>query len=378
MVVLIVVVLAVAAIVTIYLLKRSGIGNAPSSRPIGSRAQRASPSAGLSPSHVPLVPPVSTAGPAQPIELATFSFLDSADLPDERRQTLVESLRTLPRPPLSLYKLVSPEYLDSASSSQISDLIMSEALIAAQVLARVNSSFYGLRRPVLSIGQAITFLGLSSVRGICLQYMLEESFRSSSPQRKMVFDVVFGASAIGGELCFRLAKRLEISSQGSLVTQLVLSFLGHLATASLMPLDKLLWSPGHGLLERAGAEQLCLGLSASEIGCLLMREWGLPAGLIAEVGDIDKVLVIPSRQIERERQARVDLCYLCARLGERLALGTLSDLAVFDLKTDTSVEFFHLLGHTDSPGLARLTESLKSTELLKSMQQMQRAIQAGV
>ena len=377
--VVLIVILAIAASVTIYFLVKSKGGRASSVRPTVAPAPRVSASRRMPASVAPLVLPASTPpGPVQPDELATFSFFDSDCLPVERRQILMENLRKLPRPPLSLYKLVSPEYLDSASSGQISDLITSEALIAAQVLARVNSPFYGLRRPVVSIGQAVTFLGLNSVRGICLQYMLEESFKSSSPERMRVFDMVFGASALGGELCFRLAQRLELPAQGSLVTQLVLSFLGHLATAALMPLDKLMWSPGNGLLERASAEQLCLGLSATEIGSLLMREWGLPAGLIAEVGDIDKVLVRLSGQIEPSREARLDLCFLCARLGERLALGSLRDLAVFDLNADTSAEFFHLRGHLDSPRLARVNDSLRSTELLKSMQQMQGAIQTSL
>ena len=377
-VVVLIVVLVIAAIVTIYLLTKPRDGRASPPRSTRSPAPGVSASLRISPSVVPIVPPALTiSSRAQPVELSTFSFFGSDCLPVEQREALMGNLRKLPRPPLSLYKLVSPEYLDSASSSQISDLITSEALIAAQVLARVNSPFYGLRKPVVSIGQAVTFLGLNSVRSICLQYMLEESFKSGSPERKRVFDMVFGASALGGELCFRLAQRLELPAQGSLVTQLVLSFLGHLATAALMPLDKLLWSPDNGLLERASAEQLCLGLSATEIGSLLMREWGLPAGLIAEVGDIDKVLVRPSGQIEPKREARVDLCFLCARLGERLALGSLSDFAAFDLGTDSSVEFFHLLGHLDLPGMARLADSLRSTELHKSVQQMQRAIQAG-
>jgi hypothetical protein len=145
-----------------------------------------------------------------------------------------------------------------------------------------------------------------------------------------------------------------------------------------MPLDKLLWSPGNGLLERAGAEQLCLGLSATEIGSLLMHEWGLPTALIVDVGDVDKMLVTPSGKIEPKREARLELCFLCARLGERLALGSLSDLAAFDLGTDSSTEFFHLRGHLDSPRMARLADSLQSTELYKSMHQMQCAIQAGI
>ena len=373
---ILIVILAVAAILIIYFLGKSSVKRA-SSRPMGSTASGADTAHRTRPASIARIQPVPpTPSLAPPEELAAFRFLGSDSLSAGRRDALTEDLRRLPRPPLSLYKLVSPELLDSATSSQISDLITSEALIAAQVLARVNSPFYGLRRPVVSIGQAITFLGLNSVRGICLQYMLEASVRTSSPERQKVFDMVSSASALAGELCFKLAQRLELPAQGSLVTQVVLSFLGHLATAALLPPDSILWSPGKGLLERASAEQLRLGLSATEIGSLLMQEWGLPASLIAEVAGIDRMLVTPVDQIEQGPSARLALCYFCARLGERLALGGVSDLAAFDLGADASIDFFYLRGHLDSPRLARLAEFLQSTELIKSVHQMQLAFLA--
>jgi hypothetical protein len=143
-----------------------------------------------------------------------------------------------------------------------------------------------------------------------------------------------------------------------------------------LPLDSILWSPGKGLLERASAEQLRLGLSATEIGSLLMQEWGLPASLIAEVAEIDRMLVTPVEQIEPGRSAGLALCYFCARLGERLALGSVSDLAAFDLAADASMDFFYLRRHLDSPRLARLAEFLHSAELVKSVHQMQLAFLA--
>lgn len=371
-----IVILAIAAIVVIHFLGKSRVRNTRSRpvRPTASGRDASHPvRQSASASSEPLSP---LRHQTPPDELAAFSFIRSDSLPAERLEVMREDLRKLPRPPLSLYKLVSPELLDSATSGQIHDLITSEALIAAQVLARVNSPFYGMRKPVVSIGQAITFLGLNSVRGICLKYMLEASFTSSSPERKKVLDTVSSASALAGELCFRLAQRLELPTQGSLVTQVVLSFLGHLATASLLPLDGIPGSPGNGLLERARAEQLQLGLSATEVGSLLMHEWGLPASLIAQVAEIDRMLVTPLDQIEPGRGARLALCFLCARLGERLAFGSLSDLADFDLGTDTSVEFFHLRGYLDLPRLARLAALLQSAEMLKSIHQMQGAFLA--
>jgi hypothetical protein len=46
------------------------------------------------------------------------------------------------------------------------------------------------------------------------------------------------------------------------------------------------------------------------------------------------------------------------------------------LAADASMDFFYLRGHLDSPRLARLAEFLQSTELIKSVHQMQLAFLA--
>lgn len=374
LIIVILVIAAIAVLATAFYFKKSAAQGA-SSRPVAPVPLVVYPRYRSPLLAAALVPPAAPANQrAVPAELAEFCFVGKDDLAAERQQALVAELRRIPRPPLSLYKLVSQEYLNAATSVEIGDLIMGEALIAAKVLAQVNSPFYGLRTPVTSIGQAITFLGLNAVRSVCVQYMLHESFNASSPERREIFDTVMGASALASELFHRLAQRLELPEQGSLATQLVLSFLGHLAAASLMPSDCNVWIAQNGLLERASAEQAQLGLSATELGALLMQEWSLPASLIDEVKHIDRVLVTAAEAIEPNRSRALALCYLCARLGERLSLGSLKDLAAFDPNADSSVEFFHLRSYLDSPGLARLAEFLQAPDTLRSVKKMQAAI----
>lgn len=372
---LLIVLLALAVLAIGYLLKKPSVGGAaakslaPAPADRRTSAQASTPAATLVAAEPAL--------PAEiPAELAGWRFVGRDELAAQRRWALQTELRNIPRPPLSLHKLLSPELLDSATSIEINDLILGEALIAAKVLARVNSPFYGLRRPVLSIGQAVTFLGLNAVRSISLQYLLDQSFQASSPEHKKVFDTVLSASALAGELCLKLAQRLDWPEQGSLVTQVVLSFLGQLATVSLMPGERSVWIAENGLLERASAEQAQLGLAAAEIGSLLMQEWGLPASLIEEVREIDQILLTPPALMAPQRRTRLALCYLCARLGERLALGSLSDLCAFDPATDSSAELFYLRSYLVLPELARLVEFLHAPELGKSIQQMRLAMRA--
>lgn len=359
------------AVAALYWLRKSGADRVASQRPSQVQPER-SVLRDRQRAGQPLEPGVPHR--VLPLELDAFHFVDRTSVSDEVRQAILIELRKMPRPPLSLYKLLSPEFLSGANSNQISELIMGEAAVAAKVLARVNSPFYGLSRPVQSLGQAVTFLGLNGVRSVALQHMLEESFEASTPARARILNIISNASALAAELLSILANRLNLPEQGALVTQGVLSSVGHLAAASLMPVENSLWTPDNGLLERAEAEQDYLGLSAAEIGSLLMMEWGLPISIVEEVRSIDRILLTPANLVEPERGQRLALCYLCARLGERLALGSLSDLTKADPTADYSTELFHLRSYLASGELAKLQELFQSPELAKRMSEAMLAV----
>lgn len=303
-----------------------------------------------------------------PAALAQFKLLRRESLPAPAIDSLLLRLDQIPRPPLSLQKLLSPVFLESASSAALSDLIMAEAQIAAKVLATVNAPLYGLKRPVASVGQAVTFLGLNTVRAICLRYMLDDSFKTTTPDRRQRFDAVLRASSLSSELCGKLAQQLELPEQGALVTQGVLSFLGQLTMTALLPTSGPAWGPHADLLARTQAEQAALGLGAAEVGALLMQAWDLPTSIIDNVRDIDSLLVTPADSQDPRRGSRLALCYLCARLGERLAQGQLADLATWDVLGDSSVDMLHLQGYLDAPALARLPELLRSAAVLQVVQ----------
>lgn len=298
-----------------------------------------------------------------PAELLAFQRTRVEQLTPQLADVLLGRLRDIPRPPRSLQKLVSPEFLQTATSVELSELILAEPHIAAKVLATVNSPFYGLQQPVASIGQGVTFLGLNTVRGICLQYLLNDAFKPGTPELKRVFDTVWTASAMASELCSRLSQRLGLRDPGTLVTQVVLSFLGHLAALSLLPPERAGSLAGQDLLSRSQAEQAELGLTACAMGELLLRSWELPATVVQGVTDIDRVLETPVTAMDPTRAPALALCYLCARLGEQLAFGSLPDLASYDPTQDSRIDMACLQGYLAQPALARLPELLQAPDL---------------
>lgn len=309
-----------------------------------------------------------------PPELEAFTPRHADDLPTERRAGYLQVFKDVPRPPRLLHHLLSPEFFDGASSAQLVDLISAEPLIAAKVLATVNSPLYGLSRPVTGIGQAVTYLGLNTVRSLCVQHILRAAFLPDGAERQPLLEATWAASALASELAQRLSQGLGLEERGALVSAVVLSFLGRLATVARTPLPILHDIPARGLLERARAEQDKLGLPAGEIGRLLMTAWALPPGVVADAADLDRLLIAPPTA--DARGTRLALGYLCARLGERLAAGEVTDLAAWDLAADASIELHHWHSVLSQRPLARLPELLRAPDLVSAMQRL-RAAWAG-
>ena len=326
------------------------------------------------PSAANTAPPPAPPTPARPLpsELVTFRIVSAQDLPTAQRDALIEALRHIPRPPRSLHQLISPDFLATATSVEMSDLVMSEPLIAAKVLSTVNSPLYGLQRSVTSIGQAITFLGMNAVRSICLRYMLDESFKATDPATQRVFEQLWNASAVASELCSRMTKQLHLPDAGTLVTKVVLSFVGHMAVATLPQsrTQPALTDLKLDLVQRYSAQQAALGLCAPEIGRLLMQAWELPASIVQGVGDIDLVLTHPAGELETSAATRRAVAYLSARLGERLAGGTLGALAQWDLTSDTAICTHHLAGYLQAKQQATLQGVLHAPELQTALGQL--------
>lgn len=304
-----------------------------------------------------------------PEALASFHWFLPDSLAAERQQALVATLRTIPRPPAALQQLMSPQFLARASSGELSDLITGEVRIAVKVLATVNSPFYGLRQPVSSIGQAVTFLGLNSVRSLCLQYLLDDSFKASNAEQRRIYDQIWSASALASELCAKLAPRLALPDSGAMVAQVLLSFLGHLGAASLLLSEPGVPAPGADLLARCRWSQQALGLTPAEIGGLLLREWSLPESIVEQVCSIDRVLVTPADALPSRHSQSLAVAYLCARLGEYLtAADAPTDLAGFDPRHAPGEDFFHLRGYLAAPGLARLNDHLHGADIQRCLQ----------
>jgi len=375
---LVAVLVLVAGVAWIFLKQPSkggGAGNASAPRtppPSVPRAAAPQPTA-PAPAQAALAVQAGNRG-EMPSELSTLHLATSSELDPARFSQLVAHLSEIRRPPQSLHKLVSAEFLAQASSAQLSDLVMVEPELAANVLATVNSPLYGLSRPVSSVGQATTYIGTTAVRNICLQYLLSASFVATTPRLKRLYDETWNASVLASELCFKLAQSLRLPDTGELTTRVLLSFIGRFATYSLLPEEVAVRSWNATFVESVQIEQEHLGLSAAALGGLLMQSWGVPEGLIHGVHQMECVVVTPWSAANTDEGARAALCYACARLGERLSNGSLQALKDFAFDDTAGADFYHMTGYLAHPSLSKLSQLIRLPEVVNSIQDMSEAM----
>ena len=299
-----------------------------------------------------------------------FVWVQENELSDTRRDALMSVIGGIPCPSQSLHKLLAPDFFDRTGPAELTELLRGEPLIAAKVLATVNTSFYGLSQPVTSIEPAVAFLGMETVRNICVQYLLAQAFKPELSASQRSFDTIWRASSIASELALCLGRVLNLPDPGALATKVVLAFVGHLATAALLPRNAVDEWLMRSRMERAQIEQEVIGLSAGEIGTLVLRLWALPGELVNDVSDASRVLVTPASAVNPESVPYLALIYLCVGLGERLALGDMFALAGYDPLSDNTDENFHLQSYLQDPALAGLGEALNSPEMVAVVQQM--------
>jgi HD-like signal output (HDOD) protein len=316
----------------------------------------------------------SAVAPVAPITLppaiANLELTRAGSLDPARWQAVVDTFSNVPRPPRLLTQLVSLDLMSSSSSKDLMAMISGEPLIAAKVLAAVNSSAYGLGRPVSGVGQAVTFLGLNSVRAICMQYALMQAFQADCQARAQRLSALWQASALAGEMTQHPMNRVGLPDPSGMTSAVVLSFLGNLAVTVGMPQAQLASMPARDSLQRTLAEQARWGVAAAEIGRMLMQRWELPATVVDEAAGISQGLVVPFASSKDGPALRRAFAHLCVCLAERLAFGELGSLNDFDLATDDSPELACARSFLADARFTALVAELRSTHVIQRVKQL--------
>lgn len=185
----------------------------------------------------------------------------------------------LPSPPQATLNIVHACADDSVSNKQLSDLVISDLTLTAELLRLVNSSFFNLGTEVSSINKAINIIGHRSLRNLALCITVRDAinsdlfanFDTDSYWRDSLLRAV-SARHVGAKLKFDL----DDCFTAGLLQDFGMMVLFHLNNDKIEQWDSLrLKTPS----ERYQSEQEIFGYTHDQVMEVLGKAWSLPDDL---------------------------------------------------------------------------------------------------
>ena len=105
-------------------------------------------------------------------------------LSQEPLRQVVGRIGNLPAMPKTYGRLQAALSQPTVTAAEIGDIVNADAAIASKVLQITNSAFFRLRKPMVRIKDAVTYLGFATVRNLVLSAEIFSQWKT--PDRKSV------------------------------------------------------------------------------------------------------------------------------------------------------------------------------------------------
>lgn len=240
-------------------------------------------------------------------------------LPADRATVLAAVLHPdcMPTPPDVALRIVDVASKPDCSAGEFINLVNQDPVLCAKLLKSVNSSQYGLSRPIGSIDRAVMVIGINRLRSLALGLALP-ALRPQSGQdpgaRK------HSLSSVGGAIVAReLALRLGYPSPEDDLAAGLLRDLGELLLQQTFPRAwaALALLPSDPLEEqRCERERQLFSVDHAEVAAELLKSWNFPPEVVEPIRHHHH----PDRLAGTAYAARTELLWFAGQLTRLDAL----------------------------------------------------------
>jgi len=196
---------------------------------------------------------------------------------------LTSRLTTLPSLPSLYSRLMEELRSQDASLSNVGRIISSDAGMTAKILQLVNSAFFGIARQVTSAQQAVTLLGLETIKALVLSIHIFSQFDRSALPVHLAEGLWRHSVTVGlfARAIVRLERRDQNLSDNSFTAGL-LHDIGKLVLAANLAdqYRAVLSSVENEGLALTEAEREQFGATHAQVGAYLLGLWGLPDPIV--------------------------------------------------------------------------------------------------
>ncbi|NVM03080.1 MAG: HDOD domain-containing protein [Candidatus Helarchaeota archaeon] len=211
-------------------------------------------------------------------------------LPDEKASKIKKIIGLVNNSEISSIKHTVMELIKiidnpSSSAKDLKNIIEIDPPLTAKLLKLTNSAYYGFRRKISEIQEAIVYIGFDDVKELALRQKVCELFESN--------DYLFGYTrislwkhSVAVALCSKLIYRREFRERGENIYAT-----GLLHDIGVIVLDQFLHPRFVDILKKSkneknnlvNTESALLGFNHADIGAAIAKDWGFPDEMVKAI-----------------------------------------------------------------------------------------------
>jgi HD-like signal output (HDOD) protein len=199
----------------------------------------------------------------------------------------IARLHSVPSLPAIYSELTAALRSETTSLAQIEEIIARDPGMAAKILQLANSAFIGVHGRVLSLRQAVSLIGIDTVRTLALSIHVFSRFGRNTATSAQI-SALWEHSVQVAALAQRIAA-MENGNKAMAEECFAAGLLHDLGQVILLGERASEYAEIHKRLEADGATDIeaveteFLGCSHAQLGAYLMSIWGLPVSLVQAV-----------------------------------------------------------------------------------------------
>ncbi|MEM1094773.1 MAG: HDOD domain-containing protein [Bacteroidota bacterium] len=166
-----------------------------------------------------------------------------------------------------------------ADTPRLFKAVNGDPVIATNVLRRVNSAYYGLRRRIGNLRQAVFLLGFEEVCNLVMSAsLLQMKDVLKTPEQEQIFDRLTAMSMGAAYFSQEVTNYLDVPEAGLGFAAGLMHNVGRLVFLYNMPdeYEALWFTTREGQLPHIHDEERIFGLDHGELGARAAQEWQLP------------------------------------------------------------------------------------------------------
>ncbi len=183
----------------------------------------------------------------------------------------------IPAVPMVAFKILRLVEDPATDVSSLQDAIMADQSLAARVLKMANSAYYGLRRNIDTISEAIIMMGFVAIKNLVLAVSTKDVYKKFGLLEQKLWEHSIGVSVASGliarEIRFIHAEETTVAGLLHDIGKVVMNNSQH---ERFVLLTEMVYNDRSTYYEK---EKEVFGYGHAEVGGVFATKWGFPENL---------------------------------------------------------------------------------------------------